>query len=214
MSCANIYLNIEMVQNYKRDFLTFLTAQIRCGFNIDWDTSTYSSGKISLVNAKELEKVTNLTRRTIKNYLCGFPSVYEYSGRFAVLPCSIMNKLLEETQDMAAAEKNGIIRTFCYFVCMCWLYRDFSRTKENIAADLDNKVADVRRRINWLVDNGYIAYKHKHTHYLGQQAKAAVYQLYDDEIPTAYWCKEWWNEQLAKRQISIEDILANYKNIF
>ena len=209
-----ILLNLSLVTNHKKDFLTFLAAQINRGFVVDWEASTYTSGKISLVKAKELTGVTKLTAPTINKYLKTYPDTYEYCGRFAVLPVSIYNKLLTETEELAAAEKNGIVRTFCYFVCMCWLYRDFSRTKSNIATDLDNRLPDVIARINWLIDKKYINYKHKHAHYAGQQAKPAVYQLYDDEVPSNYANSWWWENQLAHRQISIEELLSEYKNIF
>ena len=209
-----ILLNLSLVTNHKKDFLTFLAAQINRGFAVDWEASTYTSGKISLVKAKELTGVTKLTAPTINKYLKAYPDTYEYRGRFAVLPMSIYDKLLAETEELAAAERNGIVRTFCYFVCMCWLYRDFSRTKSNIATDLDNRLPDVIARINWLIDKKYINYKHKHAHYAGQQAKPAVYQLYDDEIPSNYTNSWWWENQLAHRQIPIEELLNEYKNIF
>ena len=209
-----ILLNLSLVTNHKKDFLTFLAAQINRGFAVDWEASTYKSGKISLVKAKELTGVTKLTAPTINKYLKTYPDTYEYRGRFAVLPISIYNKLLAETEELAAAERNGIVRTFCYFVCMCWLYRDFSRTKSNIATDLDNRLPDVIARINWLIDKKYINYKHKHAHYAGQQAKPAVYQLYDDEVSSNYANSWWWENQLAHRQILIEELLSEYKNIF
>ena len=209
-----ILLNLSLVTNHKKDFLTFLAAQINRGFAVDWEASTYTSGKISQTKAKELTNVTKLTAPTINKYLKTYPDTYEYRGRFAVLPISIYNKLLTETEELAAAERNGIVRTFCYFVCMCWLYRDFSRTKSNIATDLDNRLPDVIARINWLIDKKYINYKHKHAHYAGQQAKPAVYQLYDDEVPSNYANSWWWENQLAHRQILIEELLSEYKNIF
>lgn len=209
-----ILLNLSLVTNHKKDFLTFLAAQINRGFAVDWEASTYKSGKISQTKAKELAAVTKLTTETINKYLKTYPDTYEYCGRFAVLPTSIYNKLLAETEELAAAERNGIVRTFCYFVCMCWLYRDFSRTKSNIATDLDNRLPDVIARINWLIDKKYINYKHKHAHYAGQQAKPAVYQLYDDEVPSNYANSWWWENQLAHRQILIEELLSEYKNIF
>ena len=43
---------------------------------------------------------------------------------------------------------------------MCWSFQNFSRSVENIAAELDNKVCDVSRRINWLVQHKYIHIKH------------------------------------------------------
>ena len=114
-----ILLNLSLVTNHKKDFLTFLAAQINRGFAVDWEASTYTSGKISLTKAKELTEITKLTAPTINKYLKTYPDTYEYCGRFAVLPISIYNKLLAETEELAAAERNGIVRTFCYFVCMC-----------------------------------------------------------------------------------------------
>lgn len=51
---------------------------------------------------------------------------------------------------------------------------------------MNTKVDLICGRTQWLVDHGYIAYKHKHMHLAGKPAKAAVYQLYIDEVPAHY----------------------------
>lgn len=210
-----LLINLDLIKQHKKDFWLTLILQRQQGFLVNWDTSTYRCGENINIDNRALSVLTGFHINTIRKYTNEYISTYEYAGSFSIIPNETYDRLVMETQMLTAAEKNGIIRTFCYFVCMCWSLRDFSRTKENIAKDLDNKLVDVIRRVKWLVEHKFIFIKHQHVHFPNAESKACVYQLYIDEVPPNYARTEWWVGHLAARETaSIDDILTNFKNSF
>ena len=210
-----IIIDKDLVFQHKKDFSILLAIHDRCGAKCEWETSTYLIDNLKCLDNRSLANITGLSMNTIRKYTNGYPATYQRSGPFALLPRPTYQRLLEETRSLTAAEKNGVIRTFCYFVCMCWSFQDFSRSVENIAKELDNKVCDVSRRINWLVEHGFIYIKRHQINFAGQDKHPRVYQLYIDEVPANYIHTDWWAFQLAARETqTVDSILDNFKNSF
>lgn len=212
---SDILVNIDLVKQHKKDFLLTLLLHNQSHREVDWSHSYYCCGDILRSQPKRLREQTGLTAKTIYKYLKTYSNTYSYAGSIAVLPPLIWDRLMEDIKLLAAAEKNGVVRTFCYFICQSWAYQDFSRSQELIAKDLDNRVIDVRWRIQWLVQHQYIFIKHHQVNFAGKDRHACVYQLYNDEVPSYYAGTSWWIGHLAERaRTNIDEILAEFKNTF
>lgn len=211
----DILLNIDLVYSHKKDFLLYLTLLINTGFKCDMQRGIYTCNNIDLVNTTAAAKMAGMTWKTARKYIKQYSNIYEYCGRIAPLPRKIYFKLLEDLKDTPVAERNGIVRLFCYFVCMCWTFQDFSRKQFSIVSDLGSTARDVTRRTTWLIQHHYINMKHGHVHFAGKEAHPRVYQLYIDEVPSHYVGTEWWTYQLAERESqSIDDVLKEFRNSF
>ena len=212
---TDILLNLNMVREHGKDFTIFIYRLIWGEVHVEMKDSMYYYTHLDAASNRILANLTGLHINTVRKYTNEYPDYYEYAGSIAPLPITVFHRLEAETKSLTAAEKNGVIRTFCYFVCMCWSFQNFSRSVENIAAELDNKVCDVSRRINWLVQHGFIYIKHHQMNFAGQDKHPRVYQLYIDEIPANYVNTKWWRFNVAARETqTVDSILDNFKNSF
>lgn len=212
---TDILLNIDMVYNHKKDFFLYLTLLHTAGFKCDMKNRTYLCTNIKNINTTAAAKITGVTAQTVRKYKNLYEDNYQYCGAIAPLPFAVYNRLVNELGNTTAAEKNGIIRLFCYYVCMCWMFQNFSRNKHQITKDLDSTVANVCRRTQWLVEHKFINLKHKHMNFADKEPHPCVYQLFVDEVPPHYVGTTWWVDQLAERDAqSLEEILKEFKNSF
>lgn len=148
---ALVPLNLDFIKHHKKDWLLVWLVCRYSTRTVCWKESRYwleNYKEYIETNLPKLAVELKTTKETMRRYLDLLPDSYDYAGSFALLPRNTYDQIMEATKDMTYAERCGTIRVFAYMVCMCWAHPEFTQTVERIAADLDNRLVDVRRRLN------------------------------------------------------------------